>query len=602
MRSPTSGDDVAELLSLDLDLEVLKSEVLVKAVDCQSRGLTQSFKFLSELAYSIKDTKYQFALPVDFNNENEVYLMAKAYFDLKEYDRCAFFTRQAKSSKALFLHFYSTYLAGEKRRIDAQTDVIVSSETSNFQYLKDLRSDLQKHYESDDHIDGYFLYLYGVVLKRLGLNDEAKSVLLESIRREPCLWSAWQELAFFVRDRSALSGLDLPDHWIKHFFLAHCYLELLLNDAAMEIYFALQKTGLKDSTYIMAQLAIAFHNKRELDHAVESFKKLTTEDPFRLDNLDTYSNVLYVKDQRVELAHLAHHTVQIDKYRPETCCVVGNYYSLRSQHAKAVLYFQRALKLNPNYLSAWTLMGHEFMELKNKSAAIQSYRHAIEVNPRDYRAWYGLGQTYEILKMHSYCLYYYKKAQELRPNDSRMLMALGDSYEKLERPHDALKCYWKANCIGDMERTLALFHLARLYEKTDDHDQAAAAYHQFILESENDSLSEDRDQLSRAYRFLAQYHFKKGHLDEAFGYAQKCTQFADTREDGKALLKEITSKRGTVHNDSNLTSTPDDHSLVPSQRNLDRVLRENNGSFASPMNESEQGSRELEPMNLTFTP
>ena len=121
----------------------------------------------------------------------------------------------------------------------------------------------------------------------------------------------------------------------------------------MEIYFALQNTGLKESTYIMAQLAIAYHNKRELDQTVESFKKLTDEDPYRLDNLDTYSNVLYVKDQRVELAHLAHHTVQIDKYRPETCCVVGNYYSLRSQHAKAVLYFQRALKLNPNYLSAW---------------------------------------------------------------------------------------------------------------------------------------------------------------------------------------------------------------------------------------------------------
>ena len=55
----------------------------------------------------------------------------------------------------------------------------------------------------------------------------------------------------------------------------------------------------------------------------------------------------------------------------------GNYYSLRSQHEKAVLYFQRALKLNPNYLSAWTLMGHEYMELKNTPAAIQAYRHAI---------------------------------------------------------------------------------------------------------------------------------------------------------------------------------------------------------------------------------
>lgn len=53
----------------------------------------------------------------------------------------------------------------------------------------------------------------------------------------------------------------------------------------------------------------------------------------------------------------------------------GNYYSLRSQHEKAALYFQRALKLNPRYLGAWTLMGHEYMEMKNTSAAIQAYRY-----------------------------------------------------------------------------------------------------------------------------------------------------------------------------------------------------------------------------------
>jgi hypothetical protein len=34
-------------------------------------------------------------------------------------------------------------------------------------------------------------------------------------------------------------------------------------------------------------------------------------------------------------------------------------------HKRAILYFQRALKLNPQYLSAWTLMGHEYVELMN---------------------------------------------------------------------------------------------------------------------------------------------------------------------------------------------------------------------------------------------
>ena len=62
----------------------------------------------------------------------------------------------------------------------------------------------------------------------------------------------------------------------------------------------------------------------------------------------------------------------------------GNFYSLRSQHAKAVLYFQRALRLNPNYLSAWTLMGHEYMELKNTPAAIEAYRQAIGTKTRNY--------------------------------------------------------------------------------------------------------------------------------------------------------------------------------------------------------------------------
>jgi anaphase-promoting complex subunit 8 len=47
------------------------------------------------------------------------------------------------------------------------------------------------------------------------------------------------------------------------------------------------------------------------------------------------------------------------RWPAETCCIIGNYYSLKGQHEKAVLYFNRALKLNRNYLSAWTLMGHE---------------------------------------------------------------------------------------------------------------------------------------------------------------------------------------------------------------------------------------------------
>lgn len=101
------------------------------------------------------------------------------------------------------------------------------------------------------------------------------------------------------------------------------------------------------------------------------------------------------------LSSLAQSAAETDKFRTETCCVIGNYYSIRGQargaslrthpthtrpptthylhphppnprpqHDRAVVAFQRALRLNRAYLSAWTLMGHEYVELKNPAAAI----------------------------------------------------------------------------------------------------------------------------------------------------------------------------------------------------------------------------------------
>ena len=82
----------------------------------------------------------------------------------------------------------------------------------------------------------------------------------------------------------------------------------------------------------------------------------------RLENMETYSNILYVKEKKAELSFLAHRATSIDKYRPgnvlsiifpiflETCCIIGNFYSIKSEHEKAVIYFKRALKLNSKFV------------------------------------------------------------------------------------------------------------------------------------------------------------------------------------------------------------------------------------------------------------
>lgn len=77
------------------------------------------------------------------------------------------------------------------------------------------------------------------------------------------------------------------------------------------------------------------------------------------------------------MSRLAQDVVKIDTYRSETCSVLGNFYSLRGNHNKAIVYFRRAVRLNKDDHSAWILLGHEYLEQKNCSMAIEAYSKGL---------------------------------------------------------------------------------------------------------------------------------------------------------------------------------------------------------------------------------
>lgn len=104
-----------------------------------------------------------------------------------------------------------------------------------------------------------------------------------------------------------------------------------------------------------------------------------------------------LKRRRKEKVYYAKHALEAIRFSFEHKAPLPSlliYYAMarrlamrQAHHEKAVLYFQRALKLNRRFLAAWTLMGHEYMEMKNTGAAVEAYRRGVDVNPRDYRAW-----------------------------------------------------------------------------------------------------------------------------------------------------------------------------------------------------------------------
>ena len=231
------------------------------------------------------------------------------------------------------------------------------------------------------------------------------------------------------------------------------------------------------------------------------------------------------------------------------------------------MYFRRALTLDRNFLPAWTLMGHEYMEMKNTHAAIESYRRVVDINRKDHKAWYGLGQTYEILGMNLYALFYFQRAASLRPHEPKMWQAIGSCYDKIDKPIQSIKAYKQAlkaglrdsydagasfgsgTSVGEATGGLnpeILYEIALMYEKIGQKEEAAA-YMQKTMESEDDEDAREHGTgatkiTSQARMWMAQYELHRGNLTGAFTLANEMYQDGYEPEDTKALIRELRTR------------------------------------------------------------
>ncbi|KAG6832599.1 hypothetical protein H0H92_014435 [Tricholoma furcatifolium] len=275
-----------------------------------------------------------------------------------------------------------------------------------------------------------------------------------------------------------------------------------------------------NSLWIMSLRAGVLYHLHDFDQAETQFEKILALDPYRIDDIDVYSNILYVSDKRLKLSRLAHEFLALDKDRPEVCCLV-----------------------------AWTLMGHEYVEMKNSHAAIEAYRRAVgkflvsaiifsvlkhknpDVNRKDYRAWYGLGQAYELLNMHNYALHYYQQATALRsPYDVRLWQAQGMCYEEIGRLREAVECLKHALIPADPHEITINLKLAKLHFALEEPAEAMA-YHRRIVED-----------YARSSLEVAEYQMRiaNGDLDLARDYLERVAN-SNAEEVGRAaeLLKKV---------------------------------------------------------------
>ncbi|KAI0000360.1 TPR-like protein [Russula vinacea] len=454
-------------------------------------------------------------------DEQDVLSAGMANFRCREFARAAHTLSGCSSSRGRFLWLYSQYLASEKTALRDWNKL----DMDRSQPAVPVNTSLLELYETASSLelkaDPWILFLRGLLLHRLNRREAAIECALLSLQRYLWNWSVWDLLSSLINDGEELFSLlpllpvlSIPStHPLVHLFQIRT-LNALHQPSENELGLCdllLGPDNFPKSLWIMSLRANVLYHLHDFPAAEQQFEKILKIDPCRIDDIDVYSNILYVTENHLTLSRLAHDFLALDKDRPEVCCLVGsgtlagNHYSLRAEHEKAIRYFRRATQLDRTYLSAWTLMGHEYVEMKNSHAAIEAYRRAVDVNRKDYRAWYGLGQAYELLNMHQYALHYYQHATALRPYDVRLWQAQGASYQEMGRLREAIECLKRALLGADANEIAIALKLARLHSDLDE-TADAVAYHRRIINISR-AMRKPVVEWARSAMYVARYYY-----------------------------------------------------------------------------------------------
>ncbi|KFY45953.1 hypothetical protein V495_02721 [Pseudogymnoascus sp. VKM F-4514 (FW-929)] len=597
------------------DILSLQFSLQQAVISCSERCQYQSAKWAAELLDSLPDDhdlgSDLTSLTEVFNTqkdplemrleryESPKYLMAKALLDYHEPRRCAAVYLSTDSfettiplrnnvlgiahgklpgsllnkisQRGLFLASYALLLAGEKEKTEELGPILGPSDTGAIinKQLAPLKRMLESWFDQkpeNRRSQGWLEYLYGLVLAKDRSHGRAIEWLLKSILLYPWNWGAWLELSSLIRDGQHLNQVQskLQPHIMAFIFSVHCRQELHQSSTAMLSEISQLQSIFPRSLFLQGQRALVFYRMKDLHTASTLSSSMLLSSPFHLDLLDHYSNILHTLNSPSRLALITHLATSITHYRPETCCAIGNYYSLSLRHEDAIHYFRLALQLDRNFASAWTLLGHEYVKLRNSHAAIEAYRRAVECNNKDYRALVGLGVVYEGLQRGSYALNYYRRALALRPDDGELWQMMGGcltGMSKFSKAIEALKrgvaCTVRQDG-GDPEaremkckRIELLFQLANAYKELDDGREASKYLEICVEECDEVEDRGDVDEslptaivsvINQARLLLAQWLVEDGDNTRARYLASKVGQASEFAAEAQEMLRSITDE------------------------------------------------------------
>jgi anaphase-promoting complex subunit 8 len=183
-------------------------------------------------------------------------------------------------------------------------------------------------------------------------------------------------------------------HPIADLFLSVFSLSLYSPSLALRHAFRLVPF-IPSSPFLLLLIGSIYSEFGNFPAALRWFARLYRKHPHTLAGRTVLSNIYFMLGDSSALCDLAASTTALAPNTVDAYFVAGNFHALRGEHERAIAAFSRCARaLPPSCVTSvegasashvWTVLGHEYLEMKNSAAATHCYRKAIAMNEREYR-------------------------------------------------------------------------------------------------------------------------------------------------------------------------------------------------------------------------
>ncbi|MCI0514108.1 fused MFS/spermidine synthase, partial [candidate division KSB1 bacterium] len=192
------------------------------------------------------------------------------------------------------------------------------------------------------------------------------------------------------------------------------------------------------AAFFTYRMLAAIPDQQEIvGEAINSIRKILDEEPDSDFALLLYVDLISHQDLEKDKKYFEAAIIKAPDFA-KAYILQGLELANRKEWGKALDFYQQALKINDNYVTAWLNHGLADIQLQRWEAAKLSFERLLELDTENPFAYSTLAQVYYMLQDYPAAIRYMLTAIKKQPEQANLFFNLGRMYQKNNQPKEAL--------------------------------------------------------------------------------------------------------------------------------------------------------------------